>query len=732
MGAEAGEESCAARVFRVRGMDCANEAAAIRKELAPLIGGDDRLSFDLISGRLFVHAPTGAVPDGEIFAAVRRAGLAAEPLLGRDVQPGVWWREHGRTLATVASASATATALSVDAWQSHSWLSALGFGEPTVAPAPAVTALYLVATAAGLWFVLPRAWHALRARRADMHVLMTLAIGGALAIGELLEAATVSFLFAVSLMLEQWSLGRARDAIRALLDVAPPTARKLERGGGPDLVVPVESIASGDLILIRPGDRVPLDGEVLAGHAAVDTSPITGESVPRESTPGSAVFAGCIVLDGVLTLRVTAAATDTLLAHIVRRVAEAGRRRARVERWVDRFAAVYTPAVFAIAALIAVVPALVGWTSWNDSVYRGLVLLVIGCPCALVISTPVSVVAALASAARSGVLIKGGDILEVPAHLGAVAFDKTGTVSIGELKVVEVVPRDAGSATEVLAAAAALERDSNHPIARAIRARVDVPLVADDVRTLPGLGITGTIEGREHWLGSHRLFESRCGENGELRKQAEALEARGRTVVVLGRACQVVGLIALADRVRPEARAAVEELRTLGIERIALVTGDNRATAEAIAAETGIATVEAGLLPDDKVEVVERIRSADKTRLVAFVGDGINDAPGLACADLGIAMGDGGTDAALETADVALLSGDLRRVPWLIRHSRRTARVIRANVVFALAVKAAFVVLTALGTSSLWAAISADMGASLLVIGNGLRLLKPTDWTHHG
>ena len=715
------------RVYRVEGLDCADEIAALRRSLGPLVGLEN-LSFDLMAGHLLVAG--SEVGDDAIVAAVGRAGLRAVVLAGPEEPPAAgWWRRHGRTAAAGASAGATLVGLLAHAAAAGSVWPALGLATAG-APRPLLSSLaYLLATVAGAWFVVPRAVAAARARRPDMNLLMTLAVLGAIGIGELLEAATVAFLFALALLLESWSVGRARRAVRALLDVAPPTARVREAGR--ETVVRAEAVRVGQIVVVRPGERLPLDGEIVAGHAAVDTAPITGEFVPRPVGPGDPVYAGSISTDGALEIRVSRPASDTVIARIVRRVAEAGRRRSRAERWVDRFARIYTPAVFGAALATALLPPLLGFGSWSEWFYRSLVLLVIGCPCALVISTPVSVVAALAAAARHGVLVKGGDLLEVPARLAAVAFDKTGTLTTGRPTVAAVTPIAGASERHVLAVAAALESRSGHPLAAAVLAaaeRAGVTVVpAEAVRALPGRGVEGTVSGRRAWLGSRRLLAERGQATAELLRLAEAAERIGRTVVMVGEDGHVCGLIALEDEPRVGTAAAVAALRRLGIERLALLTGDNRETAEAVGRAVGVTDVRAALLPDEKVVEVERLRAAagaGSRTAIAFVGDGINDAPALAAADLGVAVGQGASDAAIETADVAFVTADLARLPWLIGHSRRTLAVIRANVAFALAVKAAFVVLTLAGHASLWAAIAADMGASLLVIANALRLLR--------
>jgi Cd2+/Zn2+-exporting ATPase len=625
---------------------------------------------------------------------------------------------------TAASLGFTLAGLLLHALAARSALVAVGLSHGGAVPVSARIA-YFLAAITGAWFVAPRAVRAARTLRPDMNLLMTVAVGGAILIGEWLEAATVAFLFALALLLESWSVGRARRAVQKLMELAPPFARLRSHDSGEEREVPPDDVEVGSVVIVHAGERIPLDGEVVEGASLVDASPVTGESKPEAMEVGSTVFAGTIALDGTLALRVTRPASDTVLARIIRQVAEAGRRRASAERWVDRFARVYTPAVFVAAILTAVIPPLAGIGGWADWFYRALVLLVIGCPCALVISTPVSVVAGLTAAARNGVLVKGGDLLEIPAGLATVALDKTGTLTTGRSEVVEIVCAEDHTAGEVLAVAAALESRSGHPLGQAIvdaaRSRGVEALPAGAVRTLPGRGVEGTVEGRPAWLGSHRLLEERGQESPAMHDRVEELALGGRTVVVVGRDDHVCGFIALADAPRPEATDAVRSLRALGIGRVAMLTGDNPETAAEIARLVGITEVHAGLLPEDKVALLEDLRSHGP---LAFVGDGINDAPALAVSDLGIAMGAAGTDAAIETAHVALMADDLGKIPWLVKHSRRTLGIIRSNIAFALGVKALFVVLTFAGSASLWAAIAADMGASLLVVFNGLRLLR--------
>jgi len=479
---------------------------------------------------------------------------------------------------------------------------------------------------------------------------------------------------------------------------------------------------------VSAGERVALDGLVVEGRSDVDQSPLTGESRPVEKGPGDGVMAGSINGRGVLTVRVTRPAAETTLARLIRRVEEAQASRAPTQDFVDRFAAVYTPAVVAVAVCLAAVPPLVGAGAFAEWLYRALVLLVIACPCALVISTPVSIVSALTAASRRGTLVKGGAHLEEMGRLQAVAFDKTGTLTLGRLAVTDVVPAPGRSMAEVIEVAGALELNAGHPLGEAIvsaaRERSLQAETASDVHVLPGRGVRGRVAGREALAGSHRLFDEEQLCDHRIDEALQRLEAEGKTVVLVGRPGEgLLGAVAVADAIRPEAREAIAALHREGIE-CSMLTGDNRRTAAAIAAAIGIEGWSADLLPEDKLA---RVRALRASRVAAMVGDGVNDAPALASATVGIAMGARGADAALETADVVLMAEDLRRIPETVRLGRVTRRVIVQNVAVALAVKAAVLVLAVAGHGSLWAALGADMGASLLVIANGLRLLRWPD-----
>ncbi len=719
------------RAFKVQGMDCAEEVSVLRQAVGPVVGGADRLAFDVLNGRMTVLDVAREVPSNAIVAAVATTGMKAAPWQAGPRPPDDGHRRQ-QLLFTAASGVAVLAGMALHVQSSNSLADSLRLFVDHAGQSMPWTeiAAYLAAAILGGRFVAIKAWYALRNLRPDMNLLMVVAVLGAMLIGEWFEAATVAFLFALSLALEGWSVGRARRAIAALLDIAPPTARLLKPDGS-ETEVAVAQMSPGDRFVVRGGERIALDGRVAMGSSAVNQAPITGESVPVEKQAGSDVYAGTINGDGTLTIEANKAAEDTTLARIIQMVEQAHARRAPSEQWVERFARIYTPAVMGLALLVFLVPPLVFGASWQAWFYNALVLLVIGCPCALVISTPVSIVAALASSARAGVLVKGGAFIELPARLRAIAMDKTGTLTRGEPEVVDVIPLNNHSEPELLARAAALEARSTHPLARAILRHAELkgvtPEPANDVQALKGKGLTGTFDGAPFWLGSHRYVVERGQDTPETLRQAEALESDGKTVIVVGNARHVCGLIAVADTVRPNARAAVAQLHAAGIKHVIMLTGDNKTTAEAIGRQVGVDEVHAELLPEDKLTKIEQLVSRYET--VAMVGDGVNDAPALARASLGIAMGAVGSDAAIETADVALMTDDISRLPWLIHHAKRTLAVIHQNIAFSLGVKALFFVLTFAGMASLWGAIAADVGASLLVVFNALRLLQSKDAT---
>jgi len=713
--------------FKIHGLDCAEEVAVLKREIGPLVGGEDKLAFDVLNGRMMVLEGAAPVSAESIQRAVARTGMRAldsetaqsDLIRDRHAQVQFWF--------TAVSGIAILIGLALHVWLSGGFANAVRlFGRHDGHGMPSVEIVaYLLAIATGIRFVIVKAWYAAKSLRPDMNLLMVIAITGAIVLGEWFEAATVAFLFSLSLTLESWSVGRARRAISTLLDLAPTSVR-IRDTDGMERQVPAAQVKVGTRFLVHPNERIPLDGEVVAGSSAVDQAPITGESVPINKEVGAGVYAGTINGHGALEIESRKAANNTTLARIIRMVEEAHGRRARAEQWVEKFARVYTPAVIVLALAVFLMPPLIIGASWSEWFYRALVLLVIGCPCALVISTPVSIVAALAAAARQGILIKGGTFIEQPAHLRAIAFDKTGTLTMGRPSVVAMVPLNGHTPVQLLERAAALEARSNHPLAQAIISHATAQGIAiqpaDDVQSLAGKGVIGICEDERFWLGSHRYLLERGQDTPEISARAETLEREGHTVIAIGNERHVCGLLALSDTVRPEAADALNALRNNGIEHLVMLTGDNHVTAQIVAETLGIDEVHAELLPEDKVQRVAKL--VEQYGAVAMIGDGVNDAPAMARASFGVAMGAAGSDAAIETADIALMTDDLGKLPLLRAHSRRTLVIIRQNIVFALAVKAAFVVLTFVGYATLWGAIAADVGASLLVVSNALRLLR--------
>ena len=711
--------------FQVEGMDCAEESAILRRDIGPLVGGEDRLSFDVLNGRMTVTpaAPSTVTAD-EIVAAVGKTGMNAT-LVDQKAPATDAVDSHRRQLMWLTGISGVATLGGFLFQVAGAERLAEVFAETdrTQALPLVVRSLYGVAIVAGVWMFVPKAYAALRRLRPDMNLLMVVAVAGAVYLGDWLEAAMVAFLFTLSLALEAWSIGRARRAVAALLNLTPPKVMAITDAG--TLELPAAEAMIGTRFVVRPGDRIPLDGQVASGTSEVDQSPLTGESVPVPKSTGDDVFAGTVNGGAVLEVVSTKLADDTAVAHIIRQVGAAQAKRSPSEQWVDSFARFYTPIVMVLAAAIF----LIGGAAtgrFSDWLYRGLVLLVIACPCALVISTPVSIVAALAGATRRGILIKGGPYVEAPARLRAIAFDKTGTLTEGRPQVVAVVAFQDHDEQGLLERAAALEAQSSHPLAKAVtdfarQKNVEIR-VAENIKAIAGKGATGTYDGREFWIGSHRYLEERGQETPEVHEQISKLSDAGRSVVVVGNRDHVCGFLVLADTVRPAAVQTLKLLRDVGIEHLIMLSGDNTPTAETIARDVGVDEVHAELLPSDKVTAMEKL--VERYGNVAMIGDGINDAPVLGRATVGIAMGGIGSDAAIETADIALMGDDISQLPWLIKHSRRTLTIVRQNIFFSLGLKAVFVVLTLMGHASLWAAIAADTGASLLVIFNGLRLLR--------
>jgi len=692
-------------VLLITNMCCPTEENLIRIKLSgmPGIAG---LDFNMVQRLLTLqHAPE-VLPT--ILAALKLLGLEAQvqeeespETISVPAKPTNWW-------PMVISGMSATSAEAVHWWNG-------GFHWT-------VAALALLAILSGGLPTYKKGLIALRNRNLNMNALMSLAVTGAILIGQWPEAAMVMFLFALAEIIEVKTMDRARNAIRGLMDLAPETAT-VRQPDGSWKEVPAKSIELGAIIRVRPGERIALDGDVVSGSSTVNQSPITGESLPVEKTENDPVFAGTINESGSLEYRVSALAANTTLARIIHAVEAAQSSRAPTQRFIDRFASVYTPAVFAVALAVAVVPPLVFGLVWSEWVYKALVLLVVACPCALVISTPVTIVSGLATAARKGILIKGGVYLEGGHKLAILALDKTGTITHGKPEQTDFMVFD-GDESRVRQLAVSLADRSDHPVSKAI-ARASqgidlIPFAVADFAAVPGRGVRGEIDGQLYQLGNHRLINELGLMTSQLEERLDKLESQGKTVVMLATESEVLALFAVADTVKETSRLAIAELHKLGVKTM-MLTGDNQHTAEAIARQVGIDEARGNQLPEDKLGTIELLLSP--RHKVGMVGDGINDAPALARADIGFAMGAAGTDTAIETADVALMDDDLRKIPTFLRLSRTTANILTQNIVLALGIKAVFIVLTFTGHTTMWMAVFADMGASLLVIFNGLRLL---------
>lgn len=550
-----------------------------------------------------------------------------------------------------------------------------------------------------------------------MKTLMTIAIIGAAIIGEWSEGAVVVILFAISEVLERYSMDKARNSIRSLMEMAPTEAIVVRNGK--EILLKAEDIEIGDLMLVKPGQMIAMDGIIIDGHSSVNQAAITGESVPVEKAVNDDVFAGTLNEEGFLQIKVSRLVDDTAIAKIIHLVEEAQAEKAPSQQFVDRFAKYYTPVIMLIAALVAVVPPLLFAASWQEWIYQGLAVLVVGCPCALVISTPVAIVTAIGNAARNGVLIKGGSYLEELGAVKAIAFDKTGTLTKGVQVVTDFINYSGDE--NLLAIIAALESKSQHPLASAIIQKAAyLESEVTEFTSITGKGIKGMVNGVEYRVGNTKLFNSIPSEIGD---QLAALQNEGKTVMIAGNASrEIFGLIAVADEVRESSRGVIEQLYQQGIKQTIMLTGDNKATAASIGSQVGVTSVEAELLPEDKLTFIKKLKS--QFGRVGMVGDGVNDAPALAAANVGIAMGGAGTDTALETADIALMNDDLTKLPFTIKLSRKTLRIIKQNITLSLVVKLAALLLVVPGWLTLWIAIFADMGVTLLVTFNGLRLLR--------
>jgi len=712
-------------MFRITTMDCAVEEGEIRRALEPL-PGIRGLKFQLRARTLAIDADPQHL--AVALQAIRKAGFDPKAIPG-EVAPSAALDDgndhdghaHGDTAHDHASAFGPGFG------RMSAALATAGVAEAVSYFAPAVLTWQIAGmaiAAVAIWLAgvetFGKGLGALRRGRLNINALMTVAVIGAFVLGQWPEAAMVMALYGIAELIEARSVDRARDAITGLLKLTPATA-DMRQQDGTWSSMPVSAVPIGAVARIKPGERIPVDGVVTSGCTAIDQAPVTGESMPVDKAMGDAVFAGTINQTGAIEIRVTAAANDSTLARIIHAVEAAQGARAPMQRFVDRFAAVYTPAVFAIAVAVAVLMPLLAGLPWLQAAYKALVLLVIACPCALVISTPITVVSGLAAAARKGILIKGGIYLEQARKIKAIALDKTGTVTEGKPRLVHWEPLvEADVHVEVLAASLAARSD--HPVSKAIAAGLPAASVeVVDFEALPGRGVQGRVDGRRVLLGNHALLHAQglCGEALEARIVTH--EAAGRTVTLLAAEGRVLALFAVADALKATSTQAVAEMRALGVA-VVMLTGDNAQTARVIATEAGIADARGDLLPQDKQSAIQDLQRTHG--VTAMVGDGINDAPSLAQADIGFAMGGAGTDIAMEAADVVIMNDDLGRVASTIRLSRKTHAVLWQNIALALGIKAIFLALAVFGSATMWMAVFADMGASLLVVANGLRLLR--------
>ena len=697
--------------FTIHDLCCATEEQKIRKRLE-VQPGIQNLEFNMVAHRLKV---SHSCDEKVILDHLREIGL---PGINERVHQPAAGNPHRRLIiSTLLSAAFFAAGLASN-----------GLGLPVTA----TDALFLLSMLSGGWHIAAKAWNAVRLVSLDMNFLMTIASVGAVLIGQHAEGAAVIVLFSVSLLIESFSLDRTRRAIHALLNVSPPTATVVRNGS--ELTVPVGEIAIGEIMIIRPGERIPMDGEVTSGQSSVDEAAITGESLPSLKRTGDPVYAGSFNQRGALEVRVLKHVNDSTIARIIHLVEEAQSKKAPSQTFIEQFARYYTPAVFGLALIVATAPPLLLGLPFEDWLYRSLVLLVIACPCALVISTPVTLVSALAHAAHHGILVKGGKHLETLAGIRAVAFDKTGTLTEGKLTVTDIVPLNTIPPSEILRITAAAEFRSEHHLAEALLRKADSEsidvgsILTEDFSSMTGKGIRAKIEGKNYVVGNHQLVEEMGICSPAVEKVLRHLEDQGKTVIILADDAQVLGAIAVADRVRHESGQVVRSLHKLGVQHVALLTGDNQGTASNVAAQLQVDEVRSQLLPDQKLAAIRELKV--RFGSIAMVGDGINDAPALAAADVGIAMGGIGSDTALETADIALMTDNISKVPYSISIGKKALRIIKQNVALALLTKGVFLVLGIFGLSSLWLAILADDGAALIVILNGLRLLKEDSSPH--
>ncbi|MFG6116144.1 heavy metal translocating P-type ATPase [Halobacillus sp. MO56] len=692
------------QTYKIEGMDCGSCAMTIEKHLSKNPNVKE-VKVNFSTGKMQIDHSTN---QKDIIKEVQRAGFDASlDSIRNQKKSATDNKKKGASTTTISGI-----------------FLALGFiGSFTDVTPWLITALYAAAILIGGFKPARSAFYAIKSGSLDMNVLMASAALGAALIGEWFEGATVVWLFALGNTLQNRSIERTRESIRSLINLAPSEATV--KSGTRLIRKPVEEVEVNDVIVIKPGEKIPLDGEILSGTSSINQAPITGESLPVDKQQGDTVYAGTVNESGSLEVKVTKLAEDTTIAKIIHLVEEAQEKKAPTQAFVDRFANVYTPIVFTLALLVMVVPPLFGFGSWGEWLYKGLALLVVACPCALVISTPVAIVSAIGNAAKNGVLIKGGTFLEKAGAIQAIAFDKTGTLTEGKPKVAEVLALQ-NNREELISITRTIEEHSTHPIAQAITTFAEergIPVKEGEAfKAIAGKGAQATINGVEYFAGNPKLFKDMEVPLKEIEERIDSLQGNGNTLVVVGTRTEVLGLLAVADTIRDITVQSIQKLKQVGMKEMVMLTGDNEGTAKKIATDTGVDRYFAELLPEDKVTAVKKLQNEGKR--VAMVGDGINDAPALATADLGIAMGGAGTDTAMETADIVLMADNLEKLPHTIRLSRKALDIIKQNIWFSLITKLAALALIFPGLLTLWMAVLADTGAALIVILNSMRLLK--------
>lgn len=697
-------------IYRIQGLSCANCAAQFEKNVCNLPGVTGaKVNFGASKITVYGEASIAELEKAGAFESLKIAPQQADA----NARKAPFWKRKENIFLFISVS-----------FLIIAWIVSNSYGEKNLW----AMILYSASIVVGGYRLFIHGLKNLFRLQFQMNTLMTIAILGAAAIGEWREGATVVTLFAINEMLESFSMDKARESIRSLMEIAPKQA--LIRRSGEERFIAVDEIQTGDTMIVKPGQKIAMDGIVTKGVSTVNQAAITGESVPVPKNLADEVFAGTLNGEGLLEVQVTKRAEDTTLAKIIHLVEEAQAERAPSQAFVDRFARVYTPAILLTGLLLAIIPPLLFQADWNDWIYRGLAVLVVGCPCALVISTPVSIVTAIGNAARNGVLVKGGIYLEEMGQLKTIAFDKTGTLTKGVPVVTDLLSTGLRTEDEVLAIAASLEKNSQHPLASALLRKAEQTGIhlneypVEDFTSLTGKGVQAKVNGKLYYAGSPALFEELLpgGIPDGLHQQIRDRQMQGKTVIVLGTESEILALIAVADEVRENSAIVIQKLHELGIRKTVMLTGDNVSTAQAIGEKSGIMETRAELLPQEKLDVIKQLRK--KEGAVAMVGDGVNDAPALAAATVGVAMGGTGTDTALETADIALMADDLGKLPFTIKLSRKTLQIIKQNILFALVIKAVALLLIIPGWLTLWMAVFADMGATLIVTLNGLRLLK--------